>query len=85
MSLYELRVEKRFWWAVRNGFLPYGIVRSEREYKCGDTLWLYERDGDTLTGRKLVAMVIYVLRHFDFPDGIPEGYCALTLKGVREV
>jgi len=32
------------------------------------------------TGRAVLRRITYILRHVDFPEGVPEGWCVLGLK-----
>lgn len=46
----------------------------------GDILILNEFSNSRYTGNKVIVKVIYLLRHEDFPEGIPKGYVVLSIK-----
>lgn len=48
-----------------------------RRFSVGDTLSLLE-----YTDHSCSAAVTHIIRHGDFPEGVPEGYAVLSLRVV---
>lgn len=93
---HELKVAPRFYAALADGRKPFEVRRDDREpgYAVGDVLRLREwhapewnggsmglGDPGGYTGEELRRRVTYVLRHRDFPEGVPDGWCVLGLAG----
>jgi hypothetical protein len=91
---HELKVHARFFAALAAERKPFEVRRDDREppYRVGDVLRLREYLLPTMgggamwvgecsayTGREVRRRVTYVLRHADFPEGVPDGWCVLGL------
>lgn len=70
---------------------PYrvGDVLRLRECEWNPPEWLGVAVGWLMctqgyTGREVRRRVTYVLRHADFPEGVPEGWCVLGLERISE-
>ena len=96
MTQHFLKLNDRFFDAVANGIKTFEIRKNDRDYKVGDTLVLKEvnDDGKRLTyadhnlginlDYEIKVAVTYILTHEDFPDGVPEGYVAMSIERVEE-
>ena len=96
MTQHFLKLNDRFFDAVANGIKTFEIRKNDRDYKVGDTLVLKEvnDDGKHLTyadhnlginlDYEIKVAVTYILTHEDFPDGVPEGYVAMSIERVEE-
>lgn len=90
MSEHELRLNRKYFDAVKNGIKSFEVRKDDRDFMIGDTLYLYETDdfGEyviTAVGLRvnpIKAIVTYILTHDDFPDGVPEGYVVMSIKVV---
>ncbi len=91
--IHELKCVPEFFEAVASGDKPFEVRRDDRRFEVGDVLQLKEFVTAALpvnpgqsrdTGRMIERRVTYVLRHADFPDGVPDGWCVLGLKPVTE-
>jgi len=84
MTRHELKLSSVFYDAVAIGFKTFEIRKDDRGFRPGDILILkevnYKDDGIAVyTGRNCEAVVAYILRHEDFPAGIPEGYVVMSI------
>lgn len=90
MTIHNLKLHDRYFDAVKNGFKRFEIRKNDRDFRVGDLLiltrfydkqipdnpmYVYTRDNE-----KINAKVTYLLKHEDFPDGIPEGYVVMTIE-----
>lgn len=88
MTEHELKLNQRYFDAVKNGIKTFEVRRNDRDFRMGDTLKLFEADdkGDHVESchgvRIVVAAVTYILTHDDFPAGVPEGYVVMSIKVV---
>ena len=98
MTRHSLKLNDRYFDAVRYGIKTFEIRKNDRDYKVGDLL-IFSRvndegkyidsDGNPITDegmdglmKRSICMksVCYILKHEDFPAGIPEGYCVMGVK-----
>ncbi len=79
MANHDLKVYPRFWRALSTGLKPFEVRRDDRNFRVGDTCTLREFDPSTgfTGGGPYVREITYILRHEDFPNGVPIGYCVL--------
>ena len=76
-TLHELKILPEYFEAVERGYKRFELRKDDRDYKVGDTLILYEWDGEEYTGRHIGYFVItYILRHCE-EYGLKEGYCII--------
>lgn len=90
MTYHELKLHTRWFDAVRNGIKKCEIRKADRDFAVGDTLHLREiRPGPSgqmvqcYTNRSVNVRVTHVIRYEDFPSGIPEGYCVLSIEVIE--
>lgn len=93
MTEHLLKLNERYYEAVANGIKKFEIRKADRDFKVGDTLrlrkiesehkYLTDADLDKSISNEIVAKVLYILYHNDFPDGIPEGYCVMSIKVIK--
>lgn len=94
MTEHILKLNERYYEAVANGIKKFEIRKADRDFKVGDTLRLrkiesehkYFTDADlnkSKTCNEIIVKVLYILYHNDFPDGIPEGYCVMSIKVIK--
>ena len=95
MTYHELKIHPRWFDAVKNGIKKCEIRKADRDFAVGDTLHLREiRPGEygeapngqmvqTYTSRHVDVRVTHVVRYEDFPSGIPEGYCVLSIEVIE--
>ena len=91
MTEHHLKLNDKYYDAVKYGFKRFEIRKNDRDFRVGDILVLTRVCADEkilenpmfVTIRdceKINAKVTYILTHEDFPDGIPEGYVVMTIE-----
>lgn len=95
MTLHDLKISSLWFDAVKNGIKKCEIRRADRDYRVGDTLRLREVDANT--GKDMsyaddnlcinlyfecLVTITHIITHDDFPEGVPEGYCVLSIEVV---
>ena len=91
MTTHYLKLHDRYFDAVKYGFKRFEIRKNDRDFRVGDTLVLTRICDDeqiplnsiyvpAQSNEKINAKVTYLLKHDDFPDGIPEGYVVMTIE-----
>lgn len=93
MTQHELKVHQSIFDAINNDIQTFLIRRMKYDFKVGDTLKMYciNDDNDIVTvpnykehkinvPLRVYACVTYILTHDDNPDGIPEGYCVMSIR-----
>jgi hypothetical protein len=91
MTEHRLKLNRKYFDAVKNGIKTFEVRKDDRDFMIGDTLYLYETDdyGEYVVTElgirptPIEAIVTYILTHDDFPDGVPEGYVILGIKRKR--
>lgn len=92
MTEHELKLNQKYFDAVLNGLKTFEVRRNDRDFRVGDTLYLNKTEDNgeyvlTNVGLRvnpIKAIVIYILTHNDFPEGVPEGYVVMGIKRVKE-
>lgn len=85
MTLHKLKVHPQFWQAVKNASKPFEVRRDDRKYRVGDTCELSEYNpefGYTLEP-SVGYEITYILKHEDFPQGVPVGFVVLGFGKAR--
>lgn len=79
-KLHELKTDPKPFQSVWHSRKTFELRPDDRDFKAGDVLHLIElSDTSGLTGRTLLALVVYVMR--DAPEyGLMRGYAAMSLK-----
>jgi hypothetical protein len=78
MVKHDLKTQPQFWEALVNGSRPFEVRRNDRKFSPGDVLILREWTPEFgYTGEETCRQVSYVLRHEDFPQGVPVGFVVL--------
>ncbi|MDC7951297.1 DUF3850 domain-containing protein [Methanomassiliicoccaceae archaeon COG_1] len=79
--IHQLKILPDFFDAVNNGVKTCEIRQEDdRRFSVGDLLEWSQDQG--YTGRSCSAAVTHIIRHDDFPKGVPEGYAVLSLTVV---
>ena len=89
-TTHELKCLSSFFDAIQSGEKKFEIREErDRHFEVGDILFLREVEGDgSYTGKELRVYVKYIMRHKNFPLGIPEGYAVMSISapwGRKEV
>lgn len=83
-----MKLNDMYFDAVRRGIKTFEIRRDDRGFEVGDYLRLYRVDyhGNSMPYGKpydyVDVKVVYILRHNDFPDGIPDNYCVMGIEVI---
>lgn len=81
MTVHDLKISERWFDAVANGIKRCEIRRADRDFKVGDTLLLKEIRYD-YTVRTIEAKILHIVTYEEFPEGIREGYCLLSIEVI---
>ena len=84
MTKHILKLQEEFYDAVLNGVKTFEVRKADRDYKVGDTLILSCYKGGECLQKSCRRYITYILRHEDFPDGVPEGYVILGIRRPQE-
>lgn len=91
MTEHILKLNDRYFDAVKNGIKTFEIRKNDRDFKVGDTLLLRrcndqglcETHGDDRLGinvyDEIRCAIMYIITHEEF-QGINEGYCVMSIK-----
>ena len=79
--LHNLKIEPRWFKQIKDNTKRYEIRLNDRNYKVGDTLKLNEIGTDCYELR-VVSSILYST---DFPKGLQENYCIMSLCTIDEV
>lgn len=84
MTEHRIKINIKWYDAVKNGIKTFEVRKNDRDYKVGDTITFKVVDGQfaKIPDNELYA-ITYILAHEDFPDGIKEGYVVMSLKRVE--
>lgn len=75
---HVLKLQPRFAEAVKEGRKTFEVRKDDRDYKVGDTLTFTDLDGKPY-GMPAYE-VTYKLPREDFPAGLSDGYCVLSIE-----
>lgn len=75
-----LKIQKRFYTDIQLNGKSFEIRKDDRRFKVGDTILFVNVDGTMFPKKTKIYKINYILRHDDFPDGIPEGYCVFSIS-----
>lgn len=86
-ALHELKCQRPFFEDVMEGRKPFEFRKNDRNFKCGDRLYLREFLDDrgpeyAYTGREGLVDVTYVL-YAGF--GLPKGFCIMAVKPATTI
>lgn len=81
MAVHFLKVLPKFMGPLISGAKNFEIRKNDRGFAKDDILVLEEFDveNELYTGRALAFKVPYILNHTDFPSGIPQGHCVMSI------
>ena len=87
--LHILKIRPQFFDPVNNGIKTCEIRRDDRDFHVGDTLRLREWEPgtwekDRYTNRTCEAVITHILTHKDLPEGIPDGFVALSIRVLNK-
>lgn len=73
MEVQKLKILPKYFDAVLVGIKPFEIRRNDRDFKPGQYVKLNEWDGQSYTGRSLMAMITYVTDYHQQPGYVVFG------------
>lgn len=84
--IHELKTINPFFQKLAEGKKTFELRKNDRDFKIGDVLFLKEYDdinNEYKSGfiKRLITDITY---HENFPEGIKEGYCILSLSDDLE-
>lgn len=86
MVTHELKVYPQFWLQLVDKSKPFDCRLDDRSYKVND--WCILRQFDPSFGyvdkAVLRYQITFIMRHEDFPNGVPIGYVILGFGGPRD-
>lgn len=82
MKTHELKLNKRFEWAVWNGDKPFEIRKNDRDYQVGDRIRFHVVDDRGNAWNSLLRGITFEITYVLSGWGLEDGYVAL---GIREV
>lgn len=80
MKTHKLKILYKHWFDIISGLKTHEIRFNDRTYQIGDLLefTVLQNDGSFIS--PIVYEVIHILRSEEFPDGLKDGYCILSIK-----
>ena len=84
--IHELKTINPYFQKLAEGKKTFELRKNDRDYKVGDVLFLKEYDTIKKEYKSglLKRLITDVLTHEEFPEGIKEGYCILSLSDDLE-
>lgn len=81
MNSHTLKTLNPHFKELWEGNKTFELRKDDRGFKVGDILFLqeYSEEGG-YSHRYLRFFVTHILRHNDFPDGVPKGYVIMSLS-----
>jgi hypothetical protein len=78
-SIHELKCWPAYFQRVIDGRKPFEVRKNDRDFQCGDMVFLREWNPETgeYTGREAQFLITYILHGGQL--GIEPGYCVMTL------
>lgn len=90
MTKHILKISPQWFDAVINGVKLAEVRKNDRNFAVGDTVFLKEYisrctgdERDNYTGRVAVATITHIVTSDDFPEGLVNGYCLLSIREVK--
>lgn len=84
--IHHLKIKKVYADAICAGVKPFEVRREDdKHFDVGDVITFEVIDRiEHHDIEKRSYFVPYVLRHEDFPEGVPEGYCIFTISQLPD-
>ena len=79
--IHELKIYPKYFEEVMNGNKTFEVRKNDRHFKVGDAIVLNEWDNIKYTGRKIHAVITYILD--DTFIGLEKGYVAFAFAVMR--
>jgi len=80
MNNHELKTINPHFKNLWCGAKKFEIRKNDRDFQVADIVTLREWDKDSYTERFMRFKITHILTHEDFPEGINEGYCVMSLR-----
>lgn len=78
--IHEIKIQSKYYKKVLTGEKTFEIRFNDRNYAVGDILKLREIENNMYTGETIDVRIMYMLKHADFPEGIPDGYVVFSIE-----
>lgn len=78
MTTHDLKTVPPYFSDVMSGIKTFEVRKNDRDYQVGDTLRLFEWDGERHTGNAVKAHVMYITDYMQQP-----GYVVLGIEVQR--
>lgn len=83
--IHRLKIKKEYADAICGNVKHFEVRKNDRKYEVGDIIVFYCINTEELHGiEERAFFVSYMLTHNDFPEGICEGYCVLSLARLDD-
>lgn len=84
--IHNLKIQKKYADAICAGAKTFEIRKEDdKHFETGDVITFSVVDWNNYHGvEKRAYYISYVIRHSDFPDGIPDGYCVFSIVPLSD-
>jgi len=80
MQTHQLRISREYYANVCNERKKCEIRLNDRDFQCGDSIRFYDTEGQLY----LPAIDFGITHVLQFPEGLKEGYVALSIKPTKD-
>ena len=80
--MHDIKIRRKFYDAILEGRKKSEVRKDDRHYRVGDLIRFHviNYGGFGIIVSNKTFEITHKLTHDDFPEGIPEGYCVLSIR-----
>ncbi|WP_278847834.1 DUF3850 domain-containing protein [Megamonas hypermegale] len=82
--VHTLKIKPKYFNDVLVGKKNFEVRLNDRNYQEGDEVILKEFNDGIYTGKSIRAVITYLLKHNDFPVGIPKDYVVFSIEIIKQ-
>ena len=82
---HTLRIKLKYYQAIVSGRKTFEVRKDDRDFEVGDLIRFIVFDGISWIYEYETFRITYKLTAKEFPDGIKEGYCVLSIERAGEI
>lgn len=85
MKIHELHIRSNFMDKILSGKKTFEIRKNDRDFQVGDLIQFLELG--IVDDEKFIMQrykIVYILHSHEFPNGIPEDYCVMSIERYVE-